>query len=182
MRSLRVFAFILSIAALPFIVGCKSTGGAAADTAEVRAERATLAKFIGAWDFEGWYEPADAPRRTSKGKAAGVLEHSHFVLLDTHSTVTEDGKSRELRGSILFSVAPGEGLQLSAWSDNSPALRQFKGTVENNGNRFSFKGIPAPGNSNQVRLEILYSSADRWTAEFTRSGKVIASYTFIRAK
>lgn len=181
MRSLRVFAFILSIAALPFLVGCKTTG-AATDTPALRAERATLAKFIGAWDFEGWYEPVDAPRRTSKGKAAGVLEHSHFVLLDTQSTVTEDGKSRELRGSILFSVAPGEGLQLSAWSDNSPALRQFKGSIKNNGNLFAFKGIPAPGNSNQVRLDILFSSADRWTAEFTRGSKVIASYTFIRAK
>src|SRR5262245_23176589 len=112
MNMLRIVFVGLVIATLAAQVGCTSAG-ATTDTAALQADRALLAKFVGAWDYQGWSQVTPDVRRESKGRAAGVIERTHFLLLDTESIITQGGKTRKLEGSILFSVEPGEGLMLT---------------------------------------------------------------------
>ncbi len=182
MRTLRALAFSVSVVLLPVASGCQSNGGAMADTKALQNDRATLAKLVGAWDFEGWNEPENGPRRVGKGKAAGVIEHSHFVLLDMEGTVLEAKTNRDLGGSILFSVEPKAGLKATAWSDNGPVVRQFRGEIQNDGSRLLFKNIQALGHSEKLQMAVNFASVDKWSVEFSRAGKVVAAYTFVRAR
>lgn len=182
MRTLRALVFSVSIVLLPVVVGCQTNRAVAVDTQEAQADRATLARLVGAWDFEGWNEPTAGARRTSKGRAAGVIEHTHFVLLDIESTVAESGATRDLSGSILFSVEPNAGLRATAWSDNAPTVRQFSGEIQGGGSSLVFRNIRAVGHSERLDMTIAFASADRWSATFSRRGVIVASYNFVRAR
>lgn len=182
MRTLRVLVFSVSIVLLPALVGCQTSGGAVTDSKQVQADRATLAKLVGAWDFEGWNEPSAGARRTSKGRAAGVIEHTHFLLLDIESTVAEAGTNRKLEGSILFSVEPKAGLRATTWSDNAPTVRQFSGEIQGGGSSLVFRNIRAVGHKDRLEMTIAFASADRWSATFSDRGTIVASYSFVRAR
>jgi hypothetical protein len=169
------------------LAGCHSTNcgpttwSAHADEQVLDADRALLAKFVGAWEYEGWSIPEGETRRSSKGIASGVVEHAHFVLFDTLGEVEQGDDARAIKGSILFSVEPGVGLMLTSWSDDSTSVHRFDGDIENDGMRFVFLSYqPLWGPGSKVKLVIEFASRDQWTATFHRNGAVVAEYTFSR--
>lgn len=180
------------------MVGCNSTQTTAPPTrpAQVRAldlsghpdptdrDRIALARFVGAWDFKGWYDPPGAPRRETAGIAAGTVEHQHFLMLDTARIVAQAEDKEFSVGSMLFSAEPGVGLMLTAWSSEEPSVQRLRGKVEAEGSRFVFDEIRTAHGTDRLRMILRFETDDRWVAEFFRkSGSpdvAVASYTFKR--
>jgi hypothetical protein len=188
MKITRIFAAGALLGSLALLAGCchsthcaPTTRSAHADEQTLDAERAQLAKFVGAWEYEGWSIPEGESRRAAKGIASGVIEHAHFVLFDTLGEVMQGDDGRAIKGSILFSVEPGVGLMLTSWSDDSTAVHRFDGDIENYGLRFVFTSYqPLWGPGSRVKMVIEFSTRDQWTATFHREGAVVAEYTFNR--
>ncbi len=201
MRSSNTLGASLAIAVAACTLGCAGTrtpGDASAtrpaecreiDTSHLTEQhdkdRVALARFVGAWDFEGWYDPSGESRRSGAGMAAGVVEHDNFLLLDTANFVDQDGEREFETGSLLFSVEPGVGLVMTAWSDDSKAVHRFRGRVEAEGSRFVFEDIPIGGGRDRVAMVMRFETDDRWFAEGFRrsrgSDTLVAQYTFTRA-
>lgn len=182
MSAMRGMAAAVCLVCAGGLMGCQ-TGGAPSVEAQERAfeERAHLARLVGAWDYSGWFEPEGGPRRESSGRAAGAIEHEHFVLFDTEAVVTEGGESRWIEGSMVFSVEPGAGLMLTEWSELDPSVRRMHGRFEDGGRRMVFDRFAGRAAGSDLTLTLRFETADRWTATFALGGSVAASYTFERA-
>ncbi len=155
-------------------------GGTAED-----ADRAALARFVGAWSFEGWWAGADGERTAVAGRAAGVIESVHFVLLDLQTTSGEfAGRAGRKSGSLLFASEPGIGLTLTAWGDASPAMNRLAGTVDGAGSVFTFTEARTPAGRHRLGARMAFESDDRWVGEIrdeTAAGQpVVARYVFTR--
>ncbi len=190
MNTARTIAAPVIAGALTLLAGCAchstnchtSTWADHSDDEQALAsDRVHLARLVGAWEYEGWSIPEGQPRRTSKGKASGVIEHSHFVLFDTLGDILQANEHKNIKGSMLFSVEPGLGLMLTSWSDDSASVHRLEGDFENEGARFVFVSYaPLWGSDSKVRMVVDFINADRWTAKFYRDGAVVAEYTFNR--
>lgn len=158
----------------------------AGNTDPLDRDRLALSRFVGAWDFEGWYQAPDLSRRETKGLAAGMIENRYFLLLDTARRVKQSASEEFLRGSMLLSVEPGIGLMLTAWGDQSPAVHRLRGQVQADGSLFVFDEVRPPKDKDCLKMVLHFDSDDRWIADFYRvSGgteSLAASYLFLRAR
>lgn len=196
---LRAVPSLCAIGCAALLVGCNTTptSGTGVRPPRVRAldtsgladpvdrDRLALSRFVGAWDFEGWYDPPGESRRTTEGRAAATIEHNHFIMLDTARAVEQADDVEYSVGSMLLSVEPGIGLMATAWSSDTPAIHRLGGSVEAGGSRFVFKEFRTVGGRDRVRAVMRFETDDRWVLEFSRksSGQdvIAASYTFTRA-
>ncbi len=190
MKTARSIAAPVIAGALALLTGCACHSNQCAapshaaqhDEQALAADRAHLAQLVGAWEYEGWSIPEGQSRRTSKGQAAGVIEHTHFVLFDTLGDILEQDDSRNIKGSMLFSVEPGHGLMLTSWSDDTPAVHRLSGGVENEGARLVFVSYdPLWTSDSKVKMVVDFIDDTRWTAKFYRNGAIVAEYTFTRS-
>lgn len=164
------------------LVGCQTGGTVSAEAHErAREDRAHLARLVGAWDYSGWFQPEGDGRRESTGRAAGVIEHDHFVLFDTEAVVTQNGERRWMEGSMIYSVEPGAGLMLTEWSESDPSVHRMHGRFEEGGRRMVFDDFVGRSAGDDLTLTLWFETSDRWTATFRRDGDVAAVYTFTRA-
>jgi hypothetical protein len=148
-------------------------------------DRLALSRFVGAWDFEGWYDAPGEPRRMAAGIAAGTIENRFFLLLDSARIVVQGERGEVITGAMLLSAEPGIGLMMTAWSEQSPVVHRFRGTVEAEGSRFMFDEVRPLRGNDHLHLVMRFETDDRWIAEFHRisggSNVIAASYTFTRA-
>ena len=158
---------------------------APAGATEDDRNRIALARFVGAWDYAGWYTPEGRARETSEGIAAGTIEHEYYVLLDGQYVREEAGTASYHEGSMLFSSEPGLGLMMTSWSNAGPSVQRFRGRVEREGTRFVFDEVERVGGGEWLRLVVSFETDNTWTADFYRRGSpediLAASYTFTRA-
>ena len=199
-RNLTCAAAFLCMVCGAALAGCATSPGGAAPAvrpAQVRSlnldayqdpaerDRAALVRFVGAWDYDGWYDPPDQPRRQAAGIAAGTIEHRHFVLLDSAEVAQQGGIADFQAGSMLLSSEPGIGLMLTAWSGQAPAVHRCRGTVEAEGSRFVFDEFRPIRTQDRLRMIVRFETDDRWVIDFYRrtGGKDVlaASYTFTRS-
>jgi hypothetical protein len=155
-------------------------GAASAD-----ANRAALARFVGVWNFEGWSSDGSA-HVPATGRAAGVVENQHFVLLDLQATAGKVGQPPARKaGSMLLASEPDIGVTLTAWGDASPQIRRLVGRCEGKGSAFVLNEVRHGQDGRDLSMTIVFETDDRWTAEFrdtAMEGKpVVARYTFTRA-
>jgi len=177
----------LALAGLGFVGGCQTgnTSSVSSDssftTARADADRALLAKLVGAWQFEGTWSGANGVQNTVQGRAAGVLVNNYFVLLDVQTTSGElAGRTSRDEGSILFAAEPGVGMTVSAWGDASPSIVRLVGRAEQGGNVLSF--APAGNSANATALVVRFDGPDRFTTQLNPGAALSsASYTFTRA-
>lgn len=151
------------------------------------ADRATLARFVGVWNFEGGTQAPDGTRINAKGIVAGVIEDEHFVLLDIEVTEGQlAGRAGRKAGSMFLAAEPGIGMTLTAWGDASPSISRLIGEVHGNGSVFTFREARTPPGRRRIGLEIQFESDDRWVAEVMEStaqnARVVARYAFTRAR
>lgn len=146
------------------------------------ADRMKLARFIGVWSFRGTVTDEGGGTREVAGTAAGVLENSHFVLLDVEATQGAfAGETGRKSGSMLFGSEPGKGLTLTAWGDGAPDVRRLIGATNADGSAFEFRAMHGQKQGAGVSMRIVFETDDRWTATLTRhSGPARASYVFNR--
>jgi hypothetical protein len=149
------------------------------------ADRAFLARFVGTWNFQGWSVGQGGERVQGSGRAAGVIEHDHFVLLDLETAVGElGGRTSRKSGSMILASEPGIGPTLTAWGDASPSISRSVGHIEGNGSLFSFTEAQTPAGLHRLAVTIRFETDDRWIAEIhdsTASGSpVVARYQFTR--
>jgi len=144
------------------------------------ADRATLARFVGVWTFEGWSVAADGTERTVAGNAAAAIESEHFVLLTIHRTSGQlAGRAGRTVGSMLLASEPEVGITLTAWGDESPFVRRLIGKTHGSGSVFSFDE-----RNRGLSLTLTFETDDRWVAEARESNNgaqsVVARYKFSR--
>lgn len=147
--------------------------------------RATLARFIGVWKFEGSVLELNGSRRNVSGEAAAAIEEEHFVKIDMLATSGAlAGYAGKKSGTLLLASEPDVGLTLTAWGDASPAITRMTGTQQNRGQQFVFEELRTPAGRNRHQLAIRFETDHRWTAEIrdidADSDPVLASYTFTR--
>lgn len=146
------------------------------------ADRMKLTRFIGVWSFRGTVTDEGGGTREVAGTAAGVLEDSHFVLLDVEATQGAfAGETGRKSGSMLFASEPGKGLTVTAWGDGAPAVRRLIGATNSDGSVYEFRAMHGQKHGAGVGMRIVFETDDRWTATLTRhSGPARASYVFTR--
>lgn len=162
----------LGCAVVGLSTGCQSDASsrdqkenAAMTASSAEADRATLARFVGVWTFEGWTKGSDGVQHAANGHGAGAIEKGHFVLLEVQTTAGEfGGRTGERSGSMLFASEPGIGVTLTAWGDSSASVSRLVGTVNNSG-VFAFNEVTTPGDRPRASLVITFESNDRWIAE-----------------
>ncbi len=157
-----------------------------ANASPADADRAALARFVGTWAFDGWATGRDGEHTTSSGRAAGVIEDEHFVMIDLQATSGQmGGRAGRTSGSMLLASEPGIGLTLTAWGDASPSICRSVGRVEGNASAFTFREARNAGGSRGVRLTITFQTDDRWIAEISDATAdahpVVARYEFTRS-
>lgn len=153
---------------------------------QANIERATLARLVGAWTFTGSVSRPEGGSGTVAGRAAGVIEHEHFVLLDIAATEGQlAGRSGRLFGSLLFASEPGIGLTVTAWGDANPWVTRLVGDVNPDGSRFVFDDESVPSSDLDVALSIVFETDDRFVVEVRdtdRAGSpALATYVFTRS-
>ncbi|GMV24194.1 MAG: hypothetical protein AMXMBFR58_02250 [Phycisphaerae bacterium] len=156
-------------------------GGSIAD-----AHRASLARFVGIWQFEGWSVDSAGIQQSVSGRAAATIEREHFVLIDLQATSGQmAGRALRRGGSILLASEPGLGVTLTTWGDASPSVGRLIGRTEGSGASFVFDEAATPAGRQRVQISIHFRSDDHWIAELrdadTGDSKVLASYEFKRA-
>lgn len=147
--------------------------------------RATLARFIGVWTFQGSVLELDGSRRTVSGEAAAAIEEEHFVKIDLRATSGAlAGYTGKKGGTMLLASEPDVGLTLTAWGDASPAITRMTGTQQNRGQQFLFEEVRTPAGRSRHQLAIGFETDHRWTAEIrdlsNPGGPAAATYTFTR--
>jgi hypothetical protein len=149
------------------------------------ADRAALARFVGAWNFEGWSSDQGSARVSATGRAAATIENQHFVLLDLETTGGElGGRAGRKSGSMLLASEPGIGATLTAWGDAAPSISRLVGRVEGNGAAFVFDEVKAPSGKHRHAMVITFQTDDKWSAEIrdvtAGERQVVARYEFTR--
>jgi hypothetical protein len=151
------------------------------DAAPADRERALLARFIGAWNFQGWSAGPDGAHSQIKGVAAAVIEDDHFVHIDLQSS---EGSLRAGKNAsaLMLASEPGIGLTMTVWGDASPSISRLTGSAEPDGSVFRFAEVRTPSGIPRARVTITFESDDRWAAEISeQDGKSpLAAYTFTR--
>lgn len=148
------------------------------------ADRAALARFVGAWDFEGW-SGHEGRRTQGAGRAAAVIEDEHFVLLDLEATTGQlGGRTGRKSGSMILASEPGIGVTLTAWGDAAPSISRLAGRAHGNGAVFTLDEARTPAGRPRLSMTITFETDDRWVAEIRERGRTsppLARYTFTRA-
>ena len=157
-----------------------------AGATQADADRAALARFIGAWNFDGWSAPPGSAHSQVSGRAAATIEREHFVLIDLQATSGElAGATGRRAGSMLLASEPGIGATLTAWGDACPSISRLVGQVKGNGSVFSFHEVTTPAGRHRHSLVITFETDDRWTAEIrdisVSGDPLLCSYQFTRA-
>lgn len=148
----------------------------------VDADRAMLARFVGDWSFEGHASAADGEAAKATGRAAGVIENEHFVLIDLRVESGRFGARGERKGgSLLLASEPGIGLTMTGWGGSSPSIVRLVGRAEGSGSRFSFDEVKSSG-ARRVNLSFEFEADDRFVATIrdATNSSVLGSYTFTR--
>ncbi|MBX3317031.1 MAG: hypothetical protein KF902_09250 [Phycisphaeraceae bacterium] len=152
----------------------------APDAPKSDADRSKLARLIGVWSFRGTVTDDSDSTREVTGTAAGVLENSHFVLLDVQATQGEfAGTAGRKSGSMLFGSEPGKGLTVTAWGDAGPEIRRLIGATNADGSVFEFRVMQGHGRGAGISMRIVFETDDRWSVTISR-GTASASYVFSR--
>ncbi|MBS0190110.1 MAG: hypothetical protein U0573_01150 [Phycisphaerales bacterium] len=181
----RTFLAAWSFGVVALLAGgcqCCAPSASPSAIAQADAQRADLAKFVGAWEFTGSWTGENGASNQVAGRAAGVLENQYFVLLDIQTTSgTMAGRTGRKAGSMLLAAEPGIGLTLTAWGDASPSVMHLVGRDEDAGSTLTFRS--AHGEV-PLTLVIRVENADRWTASInnTSTNTTTANYTFTRSK
>ncbi|MCC6321475.1 MAG: hypothetical protein IT438_08600 [Phycisphaerales bacterium] len=141
-----------------------------------------LARFVGDWSFEGHASAADGEAAKATGRAAGVIENEHFVLIDLRVESGRFGARGERKGgSLLLASEPGIGLTMTGWGGSSPSIVRLVGRAEGSGSRFSFDEVKSSG-ARRVNLSFEFEADDRFVATIrdATNSSVLGSYTFTR--
>jgi hypothetical protein len=159
---------------------------APANSTTCDADRAALSRFVGVWTFEGWSANPGETHVAVAGRAAGVIEREHFVLLDLQTTAGAlGGRNRNRSVSMLLGCEPGLGATVTAWGDTAPSIGRLVGRVEGNGAAFAFTEVRPPAGVHPMSLTMTFETDDRWVAEMRDCAvdgqPVIAKYTFTRS-
>jgi hypothetical protein len=143
------------------------------------ADRVKLARFIGVWTFRGTLTDEHGATSEVEGRAAGVLENGHFVLLDMDaSRGGSSGATGQKSGSMLLGCEAGKGMTITAWGDGAPEIRRLVGSTNSDGSVFEFQEVHG-----RVTVRIAFESDDRWTATISPgSGPRRAMYSFSRTE
>lgn len=156
------------------------------NASQADVERAALARFVGTWDFKGWSGAPGAERSQVAGRAAGVIENGHFIMMDMQVTSGQlAGRTGRKSGTMLLASEPGLGLTLTAWGDASPSISRSTGKAEGNASAFSFRESRTPKGAGSMTLTITFQSDDHWVAEIgdaaSDGNRSVARYEFSRS-
>jgi hypothetical protein len=156
------------------------------NAAPADVNRAALARFVGVWNFEGWTADRAGQHMPRSGRAAGAIDHEHFVEIEFHATDSQPGGSNAHKAvSVLLASEPGLGLTMTAWGDASPAVSRLIGKAEGDGSAFTFDEATSTAGRDRLSVTIKVQTDDHWTLEVhdaSNSGRpVVASYAFTRA-